>query len=183
MPDLQSELSKLASAWDSHEQTIRITNQQQEKMVQKFTVTGNATRDTFEFIRLNGHVHTHSSAAKAMAQLGYKHSSVHAVLTQMKRAGMIQLNSDGHVFTTMDEYKPLHNPYKANPVGRPPKAKTKAKRSATSAGIAALQVAEEQTPIERKQLVLKLTTEDVLNKLDVKEAFKLYQELAKMFGG
>ena len=177
MPDLQSELSKLANAWDTHEQAIRTPNKQQEKEMQTFTVTGNATRDTFNYIQQAPCKYTHTSAAKAMAQLGYKQTSVHAILTQMKRSGMLQLNADGYLFTTVDEYRPLHNPYKTDPAGKA----TKKKPAQATAGIAALRAPEEQPA--RRQLLLRTTADEVLSKLDVKEAFKLYQELAKMFGG
>ena len=174
MPDLQTELSKIASAWDTHEQEIR--QPQQEKTVTQFHATGNATKDTFDFIRLNHNIYTQQTAVGAIASLGYKKSTIRALITQMKRSGYIAVDTGGHLFATANAYAPLRNPYKPMPSrkqGRPKKA--------VGAGIAALPVAE--APAQRKQLVLKLTAEDVLSKLDVKEAYKLYQELWNMFGG
>lgn len=174
MPDLQSELSKLASAWDTHEQEIR--QPQQEKAMKAFEQTGNASRDTFEFIRINHNIYTQATAVSAMVGLGYKKSSISALLTQMKRTGLLAVDTGGHLFTTRDTYAPVGTPYKpksGRKQGRPKKV--------VGAGIAALPVAE--APAQRKQLVLKLTAEDVLSKLDVKEAYKLYQELWNMFGG
>ena len=180
MPDLQSELSKIASAWDTHEQTIRTqptkTAPQQEKTMQQ--VTGNASHDTFSFIRINPRRFTHAEVARAVSQLGYKSNTVHSLITQMKRAGIVLADAGGLLYTEQTEYKPFANPYKANPAGKR-KAKTEAKPS--TAGIAALQAPEEQPA--RRQLLLRTTADEVLSKLDVKEAFKLYQELAKMFGG
>lgn len=172
MPDLQTELSKIASAWDTHEQTIR--QPQQEKAMETFKPTGNSSRDAFDFIRVNHNIYTQNRAVAALVQMGYKKSSVSALFTQMKRAGLIAMDVDGHLFATRDAYTPVGSPYKAKPTrksGRPKK----------SEGIAALPAAKVQEP--RKQLVLKLTAEDVLSKLDVKEAYKLYQELRNMFGG
>lgn len=173
MPDLQSELSKIASAWDTHEQQIR--QPQQEKTVQQ--VTGNASRDTFEFIKLNPRKHTHAEAVRAIVQLGYKSNTVHSLITQMKRAGLVNTDAGDLLYTEKTVYVPFTNPYKAS------LAKSKTKAKPQKAGIAALPVQAAEAPVERKQLVLKMTADDVLNKLDVKEAFKLYQELAKMFGG
>lgn len=183
MPDLQSELSKIASAWDTHEQQIR--QPQQEKTMQQ--VTGNASRDTFEFIKLNPRKHTHAEAVRAIVQLGYKSNTVHSLITQMKRAGLVHADAGDLLYTEKTVYVPFTNPYKASlaksKAQAEVKAKAKAKDKPQKAGIAALPVQAAEAPVERKQLVLKMTADDVLNKLDVKEAFKLYQELAKMFGG
>ena len=189
MPDLQSELSKLANAWDNHEQAIRQPQPQQEKAVQTTPVTGNATRDTFEFIRLNSRKYTQVQLADGMARLGYKKNSVQALMTQMKRNGMIQLDPDGRLFTTLSEYKAFSNPYKANPVGQRLKTKRKGKRGATSAGIAALAAPPVQpTPPtlpnpNPARLVRLQTAAEVLANLSVAEAHKLYVELGKLFGG
>lgn len=179
MPDLQSELSKLANVWDTHEQTIRTDTHTppKEKTVKPFIKTGNASRDLFAMIRDNPHFYTGHAAFTMLVDAGYKKTSASALVTQMKRCEYFKTDDNDRLYTTMQEYKPLpHN--KKTP--KPKKAKPVKQAKPASAGIAALQVAEEPA---RKQLVLKMTAEDVLTKLDVKEAFALYQELAKMFGG
>lgn len=182
MPDLQSELSKIANAWDTHEQTIRHDShnphtQPKEKTMQPFTKTGNASRDLFHLIFNQPHFYTGHAAVTALINAGYKKASASALVTQMKRHDYFRPDDNGRLYTTMQEYKPLpHN--KKTP--KPKKVKPVKQVKPASAGIAALQVAEEPA---RKQLVLKMTADDVLTKLDVKEAFKLYQELAQMFGG
>lgn len=146
-------------------------------------VTGNASRDTFEFIKLNPRKHTHADAVRAIVQLGYKSNTVHSLITQMKRAGLVCTDAGDLLYTDKTVYVPFANPYKASLAKSKAQAEVKAKAKPQKAGIAALPVQAAEAPVERKQLVLKMTADDVLNKLDVKEAFKLYQELAKMFGG
>lgn len=188
MPDLQSELSKIASAWDTHEQAIRTPNYntqpQQEKAMTTLKPTGNATRDIFTFIKTNGHKYTQAETAHAVARMGYKAASVHAVLTQMKRSGMAQADTNGFLFTTMDEYKPLSNPYKANPVGNPRKTKIKKQTQ----GIAALPVTPitpvtpSEVPKASVRLVRLQSADEVMANMSVAEAHKLYVALDKMFG-
>lgn len=171
MPDLQSELGKIAQEWDTHESEIR-------QAPAKFKTTGNATKDTFDFIRVNHNTYTQQRAAIALAELGYKKPSIQAVLTQMKLSGMLAVDVDGRLYTTQDAYTPLTNPYhkpkEKRKVGRPKKV--------AGAGIAALPVAEKKVvaaAVERPAL----TAADVLSKLSVSEAFELYRELQTYFKG
>lgn len=143
MPDLQSELSKIASAWDTHEQTIRNPQTQttQEKAMelqpttneittvstynttstpsQQFTKSGVCSRDTFDLIRLNPHKFTTVSAANKLVNLNYRKTSIFSLFTQMKRNGMLKEDEHGRLFTTVDAYTPFANPYKVNPVNKP----------------------------------------------------------------
>lgn len=143
MPDLQSELSKIASAWDTHEQTIRNPQTQttQEKAMElqpttneittvstynttsttneTFTKSGVCSRDTFDLIRLNPHKFTTVSAANKLVNLNYRKTSIFSLFTQMKRNGMLKEDEHGRLFTTVDAYTPFANPYKVNPVNKP----------------------------------------------------------------
>ena len=143
--------------------------------------TGNATRDTFTFIKTNGHKYTQAETAHIVARMGYKAASVHAVLTQMKRSGMAQADANGFLFTTMAEYKPLSNPYKTNPVGNSRKTKIKQQTQ----GIAALPVTPvtpSTTPKEAVRLVRLQSADEVLANMSVSEAYRLYSKLSTMFG-
>jgi hypothetical protein len=145
MPDLQSELSKIASAWDTHEQTIRNPQTQtqttQEKAMElqpttnetitvstytptpstneTFTKSGVCSRDTFDLIRLNPHKFTTVSAANKLVNLNYRKTSIFSLFTQMKRNGMLKEDENGRLFTTANAYTPFANPYKTNPVNKP----------------------------------------------------------------
>jgi len=176
MPDLQSELSKIANAWDTHEQEIR---QPKEKEVNIIKYSGNATRDIFEFVKANPHTFDQTGVVNKLTEMGYKRSTVSALTTQMKRREMLYLNNDGHLFTTLHTYEPLANPYAKA------KSKQKAQRKArvvkavkpvkaASSGIAALQVDTTRSSWD---------AETVLAHMGIKEAHKLYLELHTYFGG
>ena len=178
MPDLQSELSKIANAWDDQEKEIRQDKPKEKAMT--FTKTGNVSHDTFNFIKTNAHVHTAATACRAMETLGYKRASVHALITQMKRVGFLKYDTSDKLFAAVPEYKPFANPYKTavkKAKTKPAKAvKVQAPKSA-SAGIAALQ------PVEMRAVPAAWDADTVLAHIGVKEAFKLYEALSKMFGG
>lgn len=177
VPDLQSELSKIANAWDDQENEIR--KEQPKEKAMTFTPSGNVSRDTFHFIQANPCKYTPSSACKALTAMGYKYGSVHSLLTQLKRIEYIKSNVDGELFTAVSEYKPFQNPYKKNPVNKKKAKPVKAIKIHTpkSAGIAALQ------PAEIRTVPAAWDADTVLAHIGVKEAFKLYEALSKMFGG
>lgn len=199
MPDLQSELSKIANAWDTHEQTIRHDSheQTQEKAtapMKSFTKTGVCSHDVFAYVNANRHIYTPPLVAAALTDMGYRKSSVFALITQMKRNGMLKLDDNGFLTTTQDEYTPFANPYPkySNPpvkvknttpsLKRAKKARTDLEDALTyvraqvqpQAGLMALQPTKPAPAV--------LTADSVLASMSVSEAFKLYQELAKMFG-
>lgn len=167
MPDLQSELSKIANAWDTHEQVIR---QPKEKRVNTVTYSGNATRDIFEFVKTFPGVFDQPTVVRKVTELGHKRSTVSTLVTQMKRRGVVQTNNDGNLFTLETTYTPLVNPYA--------KAMRKAKvakiAKAASAGIAALTV---------DTVTSRWDAETVLAHIGIKEAHKLFLELHSYFGG
>lgn len=164
MPDIQSELSKLANAWDTHEQAIR-----GPQTPSPFTKTGNASKDVFTYIRDNSRKVSSTQVLHKMVAEGYKQNSTSSLITQMKRSGLVQVTDEGALFTTQDEYRPLVNPHAK-------KAKLKAApASAENAGIAALTAVPEVKPV--------WDAETALANLSVKDAHALWVELNKMFGG
>ncbi len=147
-----------------------------------FKKTGNMSKDVFDFIKANQYRYKQAAAAKAITELGYKNTSVHAILTQMKRAGIVKANIDGELFVTQDEYKPFSNPYKTNPVSKKKAAPKKDKQP--SAGIAALKPDAAAAWTATDTLVQsKWDADTVLAHIGIKEAHKLYLELHTYFGG
>lgn len=100
MPDLKTEMLKIAHAWDTHEQQIRNPQPQQEKAM-TFTKTGNATKDIFEYIKLHGHSYTPMQVTETMVQQGYVASSVSSLIAQMKTRGLIALDDNGRLYPLM----------------------------------------------------------------------------------
>ena len=205
MSDLQTALTKAleegkrrfltatVQEWDDHEQIIRSPQAKPEPQQEKamtFQPTGNMSKDTFDYIKLHSFELTQAQAANAIALLGYKYQSVQAVLTQMKKNGMVKINSAGYIFTDQTEYKPFANPYKIEARIKQEKAKAKEARAQKKAalkatGIAALKpdTAAPAAMFTPAPAPTTLTAQVVLKQLSVGEAYALYTELAKMFGG
>lgn len=121
MPDLQSELSKIAQAWDADVQTTQTPSQTtinppaktqptQEKAVD-FNKTGVVSLDTFNYIRANDGKYPQVTVAKMVSALGYKYNSVQSIITQMKKVGMIGETESGTLYIKVSEYTPFKNPY------------------------------------------------------------------------
>lgn len=188
VPDLKSALTKAledgrrnfltatVQEWDNHEQEIRHEQPKEKDMT--FTKTGNVSHDTFNFIKANAHIHTAATACRALEAMGYNRSSVHALITQMKRVEFLKYDTHDKLFAAVPEYKPFQNPYKTNPAGKKKAkaAKVQAPKSA-GAGIAALK------PVETRIVPAAWDADTVLAHIGVKEAFKLYEALSQMFGG
>ena len=182
MPDLQTELSKIAHAWDTHEQKIRNPQPQQEKvMPEQFAKTGNASKDTFEVVRLHPLTYTPAQLCDVMTQHGYLKTSVSSLITQMKRVGILRAGERGFLYTAHKEFVSLHQ------LGKKLKAKPTKQAKPKSAGLTAL------VPDTANTITLSTTlgqapahvwtAENVLMHIGVSEAHKLYVELGKMFGG
>lgn len=191
MPDLQTELSKIAHAWDSHEQSIRNPQPQQEN-VMTFTKTGNATKDIFEYIKLHGHSYTPMQVTETMVQQGYVASSVSSLITQMKARGLISLDDNGRLYPLMQEFRSLHSLKPIKALTRKGRAKAKDKPTKpAAAGLTALVSDAAGVNVNTITLPSTLgqapahvwTAENVLMNIGVAEAAKLYAELGKLFGG
>ena len=194
MPDLQSELSKIANAWDTHEQEIRKESPKEKEVStqpNQTEYTGNMSRDLYMFVIHHPNEMPQADIAHLMVdKFGYKYTSVQALITQMKRNGMLLVDEQGKLVATQDEYKPFANPYKTTKASLKAKAKAKTKSAdledaltyvsaqvRSQAGLMALK------PTKPVAIPAAFTADSVLASISVSEAFKLYQELSKMFGG
>ena len=181
MPDLQTELSKIAQAWDTHEQKIRNPQPQQEKAMQtnSFVKTGNASQDTFAFIQRHAGCYTTRDTAEILRTQGYKVTSTSSLITQMRRAGLVGLDDSGHLVPLKDAYVPLHRLAK-------PAAKKRIVKKPKKAGLTALvpdTVTVSAVSTVAPQPATVWTADNVLKNIGVAEAAKLYAELGKLFGG
>lgn len=179
MPDLRTELTKVVSAWDAHEQTIRNTQPPQEKATMTPTVelTGNMSKDTFNYIRDNN-LCTALQAQNALEKFGYKRASVSSIITQFISSNLVN-NSNGNLRVMQAEYTPVKSYYKRKGISKSHAAgvaKVKAKAEHAQ-GIAALTA--EPTPVVKTQW----DADTVINNMGIKEAHKLYLELNTYFGG
>jgi hypothetical protein len=182
MPDMQTALSRALTEWSKDEPDQQVQQPQEKAPMPKphYAVTNNVTRATFEFVRDNPGSSYRDARTVLVAQ-GYKESSITALFSQMRRAGLLVRSADGSYTAVGKEYVPMKASAKSNhksvkhftnkPVkAEPTKAKpTKAKPTFVFAPAPA--------PV--------VTTNDVdylLNTLPIKQARDLYDALHKIFG-
>ena len=171
MPDIQTALSRALTEWSKDE-----PDQQEKAPMQKphYAITNNVTRATFEFVRDNPGS-TYRGALTALVAQGYKESSITALFSQMRRAGLLVRDADDRYTAVGTEYKPMKASEKSNhksvkhftdkPV-KPPKAEP------------TFVFAPAPAPV--------VTVNDVdylLNTLPIKQARELYDALHRIFGG
>ena len=156
MPDLQSELAKLACSWDDHEETIRTPNQTLPKQENNVTVIApyapkpagspirnNVMRTCFDTVWQHPGK-TAKELSALLAKQGFKETSTTAVFAQLVRTGQAIRNEDGklHPNPAVKTYRPITLPTtrsllkKANAIAK--KAQKKGTTPPQSAGIAAL---------------------------------------------
>ena len=179
MPDIKTAMSGILDEWE-------LDNQQQEKQLKHiphFQITNNVTRATFEYVQ-NNPQKSCKEICTALAQLGYKASSVGSLLTQFVKNGLCVRDANNNYSTLVKEYAPIK-------INKQTKAKhTKAKQVIEKAkatrgeGIAALspQSTQRATP-PREHITTAWDAETVINNIGLKQAHALYKELGKYFGG
>ena len=154
MPDIQSELSKVLNEW----------NQPETTMTHK--ITNNVTRATFNKVAEN----PGSTRAEIVAMLltdGYKDASTTSLLTQMLARGNIR-SLNGKLFTNQNEYKPMK---RITPIKR----RVKKPKPVVVVDVPEVAAAK---PVE-----IPWDADTILNRLSIKQARALYDELRKIFGG
>lgn len=164
MPDMKTALSKVINQWDTD------TPDAPAYTPDKRTTTG-VSHATFEYVRRNPGK-TKAVAVRELEAQGYKPTSTVTLLSAMVRQKQIIVDLNGGMRTAADHYVPVkYVPSKkaAKPVLVP--APKQVKEEAPQ-GLAALYVQPSAPPT---------TAQQVLETLNVKEAYELYQALAKMF--
>jgi len=168
MPTIQEEMSKVLSEWEkptptSEPQPTETNTMTAPKTKYPFAVSNNVCRVTFDYVKNHAGT-TATQAATALVQRGYKHSSVTSLMAQMTRQG--QMRKEGFkYFVTQDEYAPL----KATRI-----AKTTKKE--VTGGIVTL------SKVKPVTVAVKPTAQEMIDKLTLREARELYNELYKYFG-
>jgi hypothetical protein len=166
MPDMKTALSKVINEWDKDAPDAPEYKQDGR------TTTG-VSQATFEYVRRNPGK-TKAVAIRELDAQGYKPTSTTTLISAMVRQKQIIVDTDGGLRTATNHYTPVkYVPSKkaAKPVLVP--APKQVKEEAPQ-GLAALYVQPSATPAPT-------TAQQVLETLNVKEAYELYQALAKMF--
>ena len=177
MPDIKTALQTALSTWEKDDQqTIK------EKTMPKnmFKPTNNVSRNTFEYIKAFPNMNS-TEICVAMEAQGHKRTSVHSLLTQMVRGGLVQ-RVDEKFTALISEYRPMKS-YKqllnAEKKAKKPLAKSavKSQNKSKAKGITAL--VEPSVP----QVKPAWDAETVINNIGLKQAHELYRELSTYFGG
>lgn len=138
-----------------------------------YAITNNVTRATFEFVRDRPGVH-YKAAVNALTAQGFKESSITALFSQMRRAGLLVRSADGRYTAVGKEYVPMKASAKSNHKSVKHFTNKPAKAAPTPA------------PHEQPSPAPAVTVNDVdylLNTLPIKQARELYDALHKIFGG
>lgn len=157
MPDLKTELTKVINEWNAPEAPTTMTKTH-------FAVTNNVTRATFERIAQNPGI-TREALYQSMALDGFKRSSTTSLVAQMLAKGNIRLHGSG-LFTAQAEYKALP---RAQPT-KPRKIK------------AIVQTAPKPEILPVVSTPPAWDTSDIIDRLNIKQARALYEELKSIFG-
>ena len=164
MPDIKTALSGILNEWE-------LDNQQQEKQVETpqpfFSVTNNVTRATFDYVK-NNPASASGEVSRALAQRGYKPSSIGSLLTQFIKKGLCTRDAQNRYSVAVPEYVPM----KANKQVKQVIQKAKATRGE---GIAALSPQPTRVPA--------WDVDAVLNNMSIVQARAMYDALKKIFGG
>jgi hypothetical protein len=180
MPDIQTALANAINEWSKDEPAQPQT--EAPMPTQPFNVTNNVTRTTFEFVRDRPGVH-YKAAVNALVARGFKENSITALLSQMRRAGLIVRDTDDRYTAVGKEYVPMKASSKIKPKSVKHFTNKPAKADAwTPPALVPMPPA----PYENPAPAPVVTVNDVdylLNTLPIKQARELYDALHKIFGG
>lgn len=212
MPDiksaLQQALAKTATEWAADDEAHHKIEPKKEKTM---TVTVSATaptstpekrdgriksnvsRITFNFVRDNPGMH-HDQVVERLTGQGLNANSVSALIYQMLRVRLFVADANGNLSAVVKDYVPI-------PSSLIRKKKSKAKAAPAPAPVAAglasiAPVVTVDAPLPRKHIEIvntrtgevinprkeEWTVESVVDKLTVRQAMAVYDELRKIFG-
>jgi hypothetical protein len=173
MPDIQSELSKVISAWETPAAPAPTGRK-------FFTATNNVTRATFDYVKAHPGL-TRIDVANALDSQGYKKSSTTSILGQMLKQGLMRTEGGG-LFTTQSQYTPLKTSKLAAVRKATAHPKRKYVRKNAAAKAAAYEAHENYNPTALGNQPTEFNAEEFVNSLTLKQAKAVFEELKKVFG-
>ena len=173
MADMKTALSKVINEWDKDAPAPMEYKQDGR------TTTG-VSQATFEYVRRNPGK-TKAVAIRDLEVQGYKPTSTTTLLSAMVRQKQILVDTDGKLRTAADRYTPVKY-VPSSKAAKPVKPAPKQVKEEAPQGLAALYVQPTAEP-ERAAVPkpTPTTAQQVLETLNVKEAYELFLALAKMF--
>jgi hypothetical protein len=175
MTDMKTALTKVINEWDKDAPDAPAPAYKQDGR----TTTG-VSQATFGYVHNNPGI-TKATAIHDLNKQGYKPTSTTTLLSAMVRQKQIVVDSHGGMRTATDHYTPVKyvpSSKAAKPVKPVKLVKPAPKQDTAPApqGLAALYVQPSVLPSATPT-----TAQQVLETLNVKEAYELYLALAKMF--
>ena len=186
MPDIQTALSRALTEWSKDEPDQQVQQPQEKAPMPKphYAVTNNVTRATFDYVRDNPGS-KYRDALTALTAQGYKESSITALFSQMRRAGLLVRDADDRYTAVGKEYVPMKASEKSNHKSvkhLSNKAPAKPKAWAPPA-LVPMPPAPYEKPVAAPSAVTANDVDYLLNTLPIKQARELYDALHKIFGG
>lgn len=198
MPDIKTALEKAlaqtANAWAADDEAHQQIQPQEKPMTTSISATGpvpintpkakadvqnNASRSTFEFIRDNPGV-SMDDVVSALTERGFKPHSVSSLVYQMLKVRLVVADNKNKFTAVVREYVPIQTSLRR-------KAKAKAKPVVDVAPAPAPRKHVEITNTRTGEVINprkeEWTVESVVDKLNVRQAMAVYDELRKIFGG
>jgi hypothetical protein len=174
MADMKSELTKVISAWEDKPETDDATDNTIPEVPQMSTKTNASVSQTvFDYVRDNPNV-SRKHVANVLSQRGYLETTVTALVSQFIRQKLFVFGVGKGLIVTRKTYTPMY--HKDNKPAKP----------AAPQGIASIQVPE---PAPRPQwippppeTVSAWTVESVVDKLNIRQARAVYNELRALLG-
>jgi hypothetical protein len=188
MPDiktaLQQALAKTAAEWaaddEAHHNTEPVQVTTPKEITMQAQVAPTASRSAFEFIRDNPGVNM-DAVVSALKERGFKPHTVSSLVYQMLKVRLVVADTKNNLTAVVREYVPIQTNLRR---------KAKAKAKLVAAAVAA------PAPAPRKHIELvntrtgevfnprkeEWTVESVVDKLNVRQAMAVYDELRKIFG-
>ena len=172
MADMKSELTKVISAWEDKPETDDATDNTIPEVPQMNTKTNASVSQTvFDFVRDNPNV-SRKHVAVTLSQRGYLETTVTALVSQFIRQKLFVYGVGTGLIVTRKTYTPMYH------------RDTRVAKPAAPQGIASIQVPEpaprqQRTPPET---VSEWTVESVVDKLNIRQARAVYQELRNLLG-
>ena len=171
MADMQTAISRIINDWEKE-----ITMQTEQTTKQDKRVTTGVSQTTFDYVK-NNPGKTKAVVISELDAKGFKPASTTTLLSAMIRQKKIIVDINGGLRAASDKYTPVKSiPAKRKQMAAPALKQAKIE-VVTPQGLAALYV----PPTRETTKPTALTAQDVLDTLNVKEAYDLYLALAKMF--
>lgn len=171
MPDLQTELNKVITSWDTPEPAPAKTRH-------LFQPTTGVSRATFDYIKAHPGL-SRAQITRDLMDHGHKKASVSSLVVQMIRQGTLR-EVNGGVFTARAEYTPIKpRLVRAAQAALPTKRKYTRKAKPEVKPVVAAPVAVAPAPA----VPAEFDADEFVNGLTLKQAKAVYLKLQEFFGG